>query len=89
MSESHPTMPIRPHKPANPWPDFPLFPHASRTWAKETRGKLHDFGPWSDPDAALAKNLEQKDALYAGRKPRQAPPGATVHELANRFLNHK
>ena len=58
-------------------------------WAKKVRGKLHYFGPWSDPDGALAKYLEQKDALHAGRKPREASTGATVHELANRFLNHK
>jgi hypothetical protein len=44
---------------------------------------LHYFGPWSDPDAALANYLEQKDALYAGRKPQEASTGATVHELAN------
>ncbi len=48
---------------------------------------MHYFGPWDDPDAALAKYLEQKDALHAGRKPREAAEGITVKDLANRFLN--
>src|SRR3954452_13460474 len=86
MSESHPTAPA---KPVKPYPDFPLFPHAAGVWAKKIRGKLHYFGPWADPDGALAKYLEQKDALHAGRKPRTEASGLTVKELCNSFLNHK
>jgi integrase len=86
VSEDHPTAPAKPSK---PYPEFPLFPHATRRWAKKIRGKLHYFGPWDNPDAALAKYLEQKDALHAGRKPREATEGLTVKALANAFLNHK
>jgi hypothetical protein len=92
MSEDDSTAPAsadKSVKPSKPYPDFPLFPHATRRWAKKIRGKMHYFGPWSDPDAALGKYLEQKDALHAGHKPRPSPTAATVKDVANAFLNHK
>src|SRR5262249_48961617 len=53
------------------------------------RGRMYYFGLWADPDGALKKYLEQKDALHAGKKPREATEGLTVKELVNRFLNAK
>jgi integrase len=76
-------------KPTKPYPDFPLFPHAAGVWAKKIRGKLYYFGPWEDPDGALAKYLVEKDDLHAGRKPRPDPTAATVKDAANTFLNAK
>jgi integrase len=92
MSESHSTpsaAPGKPAKPNKPRPDFPLFAHAAGVWAKKIRGKLHYFGPWSDPDAALDSYLKQKDDLHAGRQPRPTTGVATVKDVANAFLNHK
>jgi integrase len=92
MTESHPTKPTdpgKPAKPSKPYPEFPLFPHAAGVWAKKIRGRLHYFGPWNDPAAALKKYEEQKDALHAGRKPREATDGLTVKDICNHFLNAK
>lgn len=76
-------------KPAKPYPDFPLFPHATRRWAKKIKGKLHYFGPWDDPDGALKNYLDQRDDLHAGRTPRARTNGLTIREICNRFLTSK
>ncbi|HEX6984799.1 MAG TPA: hypothetical protein VF170_05450, partial [Planctomycetaceae bacterium] len=71
---------------------FPLFPHASGRWAKKIRGSLRYFGKVAgDPEgaAALARWLDQKDDLLAGRKPRDKSDGLTVRDLVNRFLTSK
>jgi integrase len=76
-------------KPNKPSPDFPLFPHAAGVWAKKIRGKLHYFGPWEDPQGALKKYEAEKEALHAGKKPRQESEGATIKDACNAFLNNK
>jgi len=86
MSVGHPTVASKPNK---PYPEFPLYAHATKRWAKKIRGQLHYFGPWDDPDGALDKYLKEKDALHAGRKPKDDTGALTVKRLANEFLTHK
>src|SRR5947207_5540724 len=76
-------------KPAKPRPDFPLFAHATGRWAKKIKGRFHYFGPWADPDAALSRYVEERDDLYAGRKPRRKQAGLTVNDLVKKFLTAK
>src|SRR5262245_10601408 len=92
MSEPHSNAPApsgKPTKPDKPYPEFPLTAHPAGYWCKKIRGKLHYFGPWEDPDGALQKYLQQKDALHAGRTPRPDPEVLTVKDVANAFLNAK
>ena len=89
MSDNHSNTPVPPGKPAKPYPEFPLTAHPAGYWCKKIRGKLHYFGPWSDPEGALAKYEEQRDALHASKKPRSDPEAATVKDVANAFLNAK
>jgi integrase len=90
-------------KPAKPYADFPLFPHATLRWAKKVRGKMHYFGSWARrvngkleriEGDGWQEALEQYRAvaadLHAGRTPRAtSSDGCAVRELCNRFLTSK
>ena len=75
-------------KPRKPHPDFPLFAHASGQWGKKINQKIHYFGVWANPQAALERYLDQKDDLLAGRVPTSGHC-LTIRELANHFLASK
>src|SRR5262249_3722252 len=47
------------------------------------------FGPWEDWQGALNKYLNEKDDLFAGRKPRASADALTVRDLANLFMTSK
>jgi integrase len=79
----------KPQKPAKPYPDFPLFAHATGRWAKKIKGKTHYFGKWDDPNDALSLYLEQRDDLHAVRTPRAVSDSLPLSDLVNQFLTSK
>ncbi len=74
-------------KPGKPYPDFPLFPHATKRWAKKIRGKMHYFGPWSDWQGALKKYEQQAEEHRTGRELERERNALTVRGLVTRFLD--
>ena len=54
-------------KPAEPHPGFPLTAHPNGQWCKKIRGKVHFFGVWGAPMAALGNYNRQAADLHAGR----------------------
>lgn len=94
MAEKHSTKPTKAgkaDKPAKPYDDFPLFPHATKRWAKKIKGKIHYFGSWADgPEKALQRFLDEREDLYAGRIPRsRRGRELSLADLCNRFLDSK
>ncbi len=79
--------PVSIQKPKKSYAEFPLTAHANRQWCKKIRGKVHFFGVWADPDAALQKYLDERDDLQAGRIPRRlSATTLTVGDMVNLWL---
>ena len=77
-------------KPAKPTPDFPLFPHDTKRWAKKVKGKTEYFGPWNDPEGALHEWERCKEALLSGRpRPEFRPDAFAVADIVDEFLKHR
>lgn len=83
MSETKPRF-----KPGKPYPGFPLTPHPNGQWCRRIRGKVHFFGVWADPMAALGDYNRQAADLHAGRGPPEtkAHGTPTIKDIANTFL---
>lgn len=90
MQAQHRTPDTRTRKPEKPYPDFPLFAHASGRWAKKIRGRFHYFGKWDDGwQAALESYKAQADDLHAGRTPRPRDNAIELRDLANHYLTSR
>jgi hypothetical protein len=88
---AHRTRKRRSAKPEKPYPDFPLFAHATRRWAKKIKGRLWYFGSWADGwEAALNRFQNEKNDIFAGIDPRiPKADHYSVGKLGNDFLNLK
>lgn len=97
MSKSSGSARARKERPAKPYPDFPLTPHASGEWMKKIRDSIHYFGnrgrrvdgklvrvPGDGWEEALALYKAHADDLHAGRNPRLNTDGLTAADLCNR-----
>jgi integrase len=75
-------------KPEKPYPEFPLFAHATGRWAKKIKGKFHYFGPWEDSMGALAKFERTIHDIRLGREPAD-DARLSIKDLVNHFLGAK
>jgi hypothetical protein len=76
-----------PHiKPQKPYPSFPLTAHPNGQWCKKIRGRVHFFGVWANPEAALDRYHAVAADLHAGRTPRVSTlshSGLTVKDVCS------
>ncbi len=65
-----------------PYPEYPLFAHASNQWAKKIKGRMWYFGTLDDHVAALDKYNDQIHDIQAGRDPRRTKKQISAAELS-------
>ena len=64
----------------------PPHPAPMRTMDKKMQGKVYYFGPWADPQAALAKFNHSWSFILAGQPvPPMGQDVLTVKEICNQF----
>ena len=76
----------RRNKPSKPYPSFPLTAHNNGQRCKKILGRIHFFGVWADPQAALDNYLRVAADLHAGRQPHASTlsdGGITVKEVCS------
>jgi integrase len=75
-------------KPTKPYPSFPLTAHANGQWCKKILSKVHFFGIWADPTAALQRYHASAADLHAGRttRPTLSRDEPTVKDVCNSYL---
>src|SRR5579863_1696024 len=81
----------KPSKPAKPYADFPLFPHATGRWGKKIRQQIHFFGRWGrksgnqiipveDVEGSAAKALEEFNRQWPYLSQGRTPPPVDTGE---------
>jgi integrase len=76
-------------KPSKPRPDYPLYPGSNGQWIKRIGGKQYCFGPWRDPQAALAEYVKHRDYILANGCKMPDHAGYTVRDACNMFMQFK
>lgn len=77
-------------KPKKPYPLFLQTAHPKGQWCNKILGRIHFFGVWADPDAALKHYRKVAADLHAGREPAPADDEElTVKELGNHCLAYQ
>ena len=74
--------PVKTAKVKKPYPEYPLFAHASNQWAKKIKGRMWYFGTLDDHVAALDKYNDQIHDIQAGRDPRRTKKQLSAAELS-------
>jgi integrase len=77
-------------KPDKPYPEFPLYAHNTKRWAKKVKGRTVFFGPWDNWQAAFEHYEYAMPYLKQGKTP---PPrdeqALSVGDMVNLMLEQR